>query len=332
MDKTKWPAISALVTGTVLLTRSVPTTFAFDKPVHSSIIILASCAVAIIGLSRYLPKDGARSHKGQQYEALPLGEIGQPHSSREPSPSPEDVRYPSSLRKLRIIFMALVFAICVRVEVLRRILANTQCAGRSWEPLLPLALALWDYIIVQRHKRRKTSDDPDSSVYDELEDTTLKSPYRYMFAAGILSIGSALALATTSSPASTYICAASLHNSLFVPNSQRAATILDFLIVCCIGQLLHQQDGKSTRSVSLRFISVGWAALFSAAILVVSGILYYIFAEDERKWVLAVPRLYFWSILRLDALICLIAICTLLTVSAFHATVQWSLVLISSRR
>ncbi|KAK5124244.1 hypothetical protein LTR85_001947 [Meristemomyces frigidus] len=319
MDKTKWPAISGLVAGTVLLTRSVPTTFAFDKPIHASIIILASCAAAVIGLSKFLPNDGGRSHKGQQYDALPLGEVGQPHSSREPSPSPEDVRYSSSLRKLRILFLALVTFICLRVEVFRRILANTQCAGQSWEPLIPSALALWDYLTVQRHKKRMVSDDPDSSVYDALEDHLFRAPHRYVVAACFISVGSVLALATTSSPASTYICAASLHNSLYVPNLQRLGTVLDLLIAYCIAQLLHQHEARGTRSVSLRFISVGWALLFSAIILLVIGIVYYIVTEDDRKWILAIPSLYIWSVLRLDVLVCFTAICTVLTISHIGA-------------
>ncbi|KAK4550349.1 hypothetical protein LTR36_003316 [Oleoguttula mirabilis] len=301
MDKTKWPAISGLVAGTVLLARNVPTTYAFDKPIHTGIIILASCAAAVIGLSRSLPKEGGRSHRGQQYDALPLGvqqydalplgEVGQPHGSRESSPSPEDVRYPSSLRKLRILFLVLVVAICLRIEAFRQVLANTQCAGQSWESLIPLALALWDYFAVQRHKKRILTDDVDSSVYDALVDHVFRPRYRYVLAAGLVSIGSMLALATSSSPASTYICAASLHNSLYVPNLQRMGTVLDFLIAYCIGHLLHQHEGRGTRSVSLRFISVGWAFLFSAVILLVIGIVYYIIVEEDRKWILALPTI-----------------------------------------
>jgi len=318
MDKTKWPAISGLVVGTILLSRSVPTTFAFDKPIHTSIVILASCAAAIIALSRFLPKDGGRSHKGQQYDAVPLNDIGRSHGSQEPSPSAEDVRYPSSLRRLRILFLTLVTTICLRVEVLREVLANTQCAGRSWEPLLPFAIAIVDWRTVQIHKKRVLSDDPDSSVYDELEVYLLRAPYRYVVAALVLGLVSMLALGTTGSPPSTYICAASLPFNWIVPNLQKFGTLLDLLIAYCVGQLLHQQDGRGARSISLRVISVGWAFLFSAMAIFIEGVVYYVVQETDRKWLLTIPRLYIWSVAWLNISVCFVAICTIMTVSAMH--------------
>lgn len=316
MERTKWPAICGFVVGTIQLTRSVPTSFALDKPIHTSIVLLASCATAIIAASRFLPKDGGRSHKGQQYDAVPLGEIGQPHSSREPSPSREDVRYPSSLRKLRIVFVLLVLAICLRTETLREIVADSQCASVTWEPLLPFALAVWEYWTVHRHKKLVFHDDPDSSVYDELEEYWLRAPYRYLGAVGVLTLASLLALGTTRSPDSSYICAASLPYGWAVPLIQRLGTLLDIVIVYCVGQLLHMQEGRGARSIALRFMSIGWASLFASVVMLVSSIVYYILQEHQvRKRILTIPSLYFWSVIRLDVLICFTAICTVLTVS-----------------
>lgn len=316
MERIKWPALLGLVAGTILLSRSLPTTFASDKPVHTSIVLLASCAAAVIALSRFLPTDGGRSHDGQRYDALPLGEFGQPHSSRQPSPSPEDVRYPSSLRKLRILFLILVIAICLRVEILRKILANTQCADLGWGPLIPIALALLDYLAVQRHRKQTDPDDPESSVYDALEDNAARSPYRYIATSFLLGFGSMVALSTASSPESTYICAASLPNGWLVPTLQRFGTLMDLAIIYCIDQLLHQHEGKGSRSISLRFMSVGWALLFSAIILSVISVVYYIVQEADRRWMLTLSSLYVWGVLGLNALLCFTAICTLLTVSA----------------
>jgi len=332
MDRTKWPAIGGTVVGTYLLSRHVPTTFAFDKPVHTSILLLASCATTVIALSRFLPKSGPRSHKGQQYDALPLEEVGQAHASRQSSPAPEDVRYPSSLRKLRIVFLVLVVAICLRVEFLREILANTQCTAYSWEPLLPLAFAIWDYRSVQRHVRRATDEDPGASVYDALEQYLVRTRYGYVFAAALVGLGGTFALYTTGSPTSSHICAASLPHHWQVPLLQHSGTLLDAAILYCIGQLLHQQDGRGARSVSLRFMSVAWALLvsldpwnicmradeiqFSAIVLLISGIVYYIVFEENRVWILSIPKLYFWSTLNLDLLACFTVTFALLAVSA----------------
>ena len=211
-----------------------------------------------------LPKDGGRTAKGQQYDALPLEDDGErPHWSQHPSSTREDVRYPSSLRKRRILFTTLVFALCMRVEVLRHVLRNEQCTVLTWEPLIPLAFACWDYWSVHRHKRYTVYDDLHVSVYDALEQNIARSPYRYLVAVGLISLGGLVAVATTRSPASTHICAASLQFHWLVPFLQRLGTILDFTIAYCVAALLHEQEGRGYRSLSIRFISVGWALLVS---------------------------------------------------------------------
>lgn len=192
---------------------------------------------------------------------MPLAEVGRPHSSREPSPSPEDVGYPSSLRKLRIVFLLLVTLLCVRVELLREITRNGQCGKTSWEPLLPLAFAAWDYWTVQRKKRSTHDDDLESSVYDALERNLARSPYSFIAAVALVVLGCMLAANSTANPPSTFICAASLPFRWLVPHLQRFGTVLDMAIVFCIYSLLTAQDSRASRNVALRFASVGYALL-----------------------------------------------------------------------
>ncbi|KAF2772118.1 hypothetical protein EJ03DRAFT_267334 [Teratosphaeria nubilosa] len=313
MEKTKPIAVSGLLVGTWLLSRSIPTTFTFDKPIHTSIIFLAACGATVIGLSRLLPNN-AKSHGGQQYDAVPLEDIGQPHKSRDSSPSPQGVGYPSSLRKLRIVFITLVAAICLRVEIWRRILNNTECATRTWVTWIPLVLAVWDYWTVQRHKKRWESDDPETSAYEALEQSLTRAPYRYLLATALLSLGSVWALSTTSPPRSTYICAASLYFTWLMPLLQHVGTVLDLIILYCIDQLLHQQEGRGARSIRLQISSVGFAFVFSATILLTSGIVYFTVTEDDRIWITKLPRIYIWGIIELGALGCFTAVCALLTI------------------
>ncbi|KAK0258956.1 hypothetical protein LTS09_006244 [Friedmanniomyces endolithicus] len=324
MEGTKWVSISGLVIGTVLLSRSIPTTFAFDKPIHTIILVLASCAGTIFGVGRLLPRDagGARSHEGQQYGAVPLDDLGQPHSSREASPSPGDVRYPSSLRKVRILFLVLVLAICIRVELLREVLANVQCATTNWEPVIPFVFAAWDYFAVQRHRTRLDSDDdnPEGSIYDWLESLVARARYRYVVATALLAYGAIQGLASVSIPRSTFICAAALSYRWVVPLLQQLGIVFDLTILYCIGQLLHQQEGRGQRSLYLRFVSVAWACSFSAVIILISGIMYCIFTEPDWIWVTNLSSLYIWSTLRLDALLCITIVCTLLCI--YHVGVM----------
>ena len=254
---------SGLVLGTVYLSCNAPTTFAFDKPLLSAIVFLTTSGVSLIGLGRYLPKDGGKALQGQQYQALPLEDVGQPHASREPSPSPEGVRYPSSQRKLRIVFVVLVLALCLRVEILLRILGNVQCSSLTSEPLIPFVFACYDYWSVHRHKKRPLQDDPTSSAYDAAEQHFMRAQWRYLAAVGLFSVGGMLAIGVTRSPNSTYICAASLSFHWLTPLLQRVGTVLDVVIAYCIAQLLQEQEGRNTRSMALRCVSLGWALVVS---------------------------------------------------------------------
>ncbi|RMY98359.1 hypothetical protein D0862_07618 [Hortaea werneckii] len=234
MDRTKWPAISGFVIGTYLLCRSIPGTFAFDKPLHTSVTVLATCAATLLLLGRVLPREVGAAQSDQRYDAVPLEDVGMERSSREPSPMREDVRYPSSLRKLRILFLILVIAICARVATLKEIVENPQCAALTWEPLIPLALAIGDYWTIQRHSKRMNAEDYENNVYDDIQGAFVSSRYRHLVTAGVLSLSSLLALAKARSVGSTYICAATLPHTWMVPASQHFGTFLDLTIMYCI--------------------------------------------------------------------------------------------------
>ncbi|KAI7536521.1 glycosyltransferase family 90 protein [Hortaea werneckii] len=320
MDRTKWPAISGLTIGTYLLCRSVPGTFAFDKPLHTSVTVLATCAATLLLLGRILPREIGASQKDQQYDAVPLEDVGIDHSPREPSPSREDVRYPSSLRKLRILFLILVIAICARVATLKEIVENPQCAALTWEPLIPLALAIGDYWTVQRRSKRMHAEDYENNLYDDIQGAFVSSPYRYLLTAGVLSLSSLLALAKARSVGSTYICAATLPHTWMVPASQHFGTFLDLVIMYCVGQLLHQYEVRGQRSVALRFVSIGWAALFSAAAMLgVLGTSYLLAGPPDRRRLIGMSSSYVWSLFRFDLLASFTATCTLFTVGLLRA-------------
>lgn len=202
----------------------------------------------------------------QKYTAVPLEDLGQPHASRDPSPAPDDVGYPSSLRKVRIIFLILVFAICWRAELGRRILRNVQCSGMSYEPLIPFIFAFYDFWRYRRHQKRIVTEDDEvvgASVYDAMEEYLTRASYRYLVPASFISFGCLLAMYTTSDPHSTYICAATLRLVRLLPITQHFGTALDLCIIYCIGELLHLKRGRGARGVGTRFISVAWAFLVS---------------------------------------------------------------------
>ncbi|WPH02682.1 Hypothetical protein R9X50_00554800 [Acrodontium crateriforme] len=319
METTKWPAITGLVVGTILLAREIPTTFAFDKPVHTAILALLSCAGVLIGGSRLLPKGAGRAHSGANYDSLPLEEIGHAHASREPSPSPADASVPVSLRELRVIFLSLALAISLRILILRQLLLNTQCARLGWEPLIPFMFALWDYWTVQRHRKQAIQDNLDRSAYDDIDHHISQAPYRYLLASFLVGFGGLIALSASSGASSTVICSASLRNRWYLSVSQLAGTMLDIVILLCTSKLLNRQDRRGPSGTALRFASVGFAALLSIICLAFVGGIYYLIADYDRHWISTIHPHYLSSALKLNVLICLAMISAI--VSVFHVGV-----------
>lgn len=257
---------SGLIVGTVLLTRHAENSFAFDRPIHSAVSVFASAGAACVAASKWLPRSNSdgKSHKGTRYHSLPLNELGQPHASREPSPTGERVTDARSLRTLRLAWLILVAALCLRADITRRVVVNVQCAGRSWEPLLPVVFALWDYWTIQRRRNRKEQDDAGANTYELLVQGITHAPWASAFAVALISLGGMLALSSTGSPSSTYICAASLNFRAAIPHLQHFGTALDVVIVACIGQLVSAQDARGSRGIAVRFASVGWALFVSS--------------------------------------------------------------------
>ncbi|CAK4032729.1 glycosyltransferase family 90 [Lecanosticta acicola] len=315
MHRARWPAVSGLVLGTVLLSRSAQTTFAFDKAVHTGIVTLLCAGVATLGLSKWLGEgDGAQSHKGQRYEAVPLNDVGEPHASRQPSPVRNEVEYPSSLRKQQIYIVLLSLLLSLRVELMREVLRNVQCSSLNWEPWVPVAIAAWDYWTVQRKKRCPDFDDEGASVYETLEQSVVRAPFSLLAMVSLSCAGGMLALASTSSPKSTFICAAGLPYRWMVPLLQHLGTVVDVLVIFCIAKLLTQQDSRGPRSPSSKIASVGYALLLSAATLLIIGIVYFIVQDSDRDWILTIPHTFFWSVLKLECYVCFTALCAFLLI------------------
>jgi hypothetical protein len=251
--------LSGLVLGTVLTTSTVPSSFALDKPIYCAVVCLTTLATVLLVLGRLLPKGERSSHKGQ-YTAVPLEEVGSPrdHSSHRF----DDVAHPPNLRKLRVLFVVLVLAICARAELARQILLNVQCAHGTWEPVVPLALAVWDCAVSRRRRRHDMElDEQTSTIYDIWERRIMNSPYRYLVVVAIVCFGSLGALRAIRSPPSTYICAAALPFTWSVPSAQHSGTALDVLILYCINSLLHSDDERGSRTPSTRFSAIGWVCL-----------------------------------------------------------------------
>jgi hypothetical protein len=253
---------SGLVVGTATLTSTVSTSFAFDKPIYSAIVCLTTLATVLLALGRLLPKGDASTHKGQ-YVAVALEEAQFNSAPRDHSPHRTDhIVQPTNLRRLRALFLVLVLVVCIRVELARQIISNVQCARGTWEPMVPLALAVWDYVALRRRRKHEVEvDEQTSTLYEIWECRIMNNPYRYMAAVAVTCLCSLGTMRAIGSPPSTHICAASHPYSWSVPLAQHVSTGLDVLIVLCLHGLLYTEDENTPRGPSTRFSAIGWVCL-----------------------------------------------------------------------
>lgn len=239
---------SGLVLGTIYLCRDIPTTFAFDKPLLSAIIFSISLGCTLIALGPYLSRARRRNSLRQDHEAR---EDELPHTSKESF-------RPTTKRRIlddpRTFFLVLIFALFLRVQLFLRILGNVQCTISTWEPFVPLAFAWWDYRNAQRYAKQSTYNS--SSGNAQMVRTT-----RSLIAVALISLGGVVAIASTRTPASTYICTASLSLPWLTPVFQVVGSGLDILILCCISQLLQSQGKRGAGIAGLGFGSIAWALL-----------------------------------------------------------------------
>lgn len=335
-------ALCGLIIGTSYLTASLDTSFAFDKPIHTAIVVLFFCGAGIIGAERILKRRGSnRVSRRDHYQSVPL-EDGPHHSPRHSSPVSQNrpgIRAFSAPRAC--LALLLVVAICVCIALLQRILKDVQCAKQSYQAFLPLVLALNDIWFSQR-RQESYGDGHKGTIYKLLTRHIFHSRLRYLLPTIMLGWSSASSASIGSFPRSTYICSQSSEASL-VPTLQNASFLLDAIIVLTLYHLLERsQDEPLHDERKIHFI--GAACIISSLILFIAGIILYFALPEYRAWILVTSASYLKDVLALAVavasllLVCLYNIHTLgiistaviiVYTSTYVASFQTSLITIS---
>lgn len=130
--------IRGFIGGIAYISRTAGTSFAFDRPLLTSTLLIFFLGIAGIcwetSVSAF-PK--AFLHK--QYAATPLEDRRGRISSRDAHSGLRGNSYAGRTlnhRKKRIVFAALITTMCLRVEVWRHVINGSNCASRSYEVVL----------------------------------------------------------------------------------------------------------------------------------------------------------------------------------------------------
>ena len=253
---------------------------------HTLVISLATCAFALISISKTLPILFGLSKFKPTYTAVPLDDL-EPNGTQD---RPVILAKASHGGRIRItVLAAACVALSLRVELYRRVTKAPECARNSVEIFLPLLIGVYDALRFQQVDHSPIVDGPDGSVYDAIAAKArryiLRPRFRYICSATLLCFGCDLLLDLWQPLNSTYICPVSTSEQTAIQLCQVGSLVLDTVLAILVCENLPQADGTGLaprRSVVL------WSSTLAATAVVwgVVGFVVYTFKPEYRHWLL----------------------------------------------
>ncbi|KAF2146911.1 glycosyltransferase family 90 protein [Aplosporella prunicola CBS 121167] len=321
MDRAPLLWVSGLFACLLYIASTLDTSFAFDRPVHSSIAVLIVCGAALLLAQKIRPFHGT-TVSNAHYAPIPLQDLQDGGAgSRPASPvleGPGEVAKPT-LFGLRARTVLVGLLLTARIEVLRRVLQRVECRGPSLTPLALVFVAVadwWQYRKMRQQPRDEEEvDEMETTIYVEFATTAGNSPLKTLFGVAIIIAGSIAAFSKPYPALSTYICPVTSTDSVLIPRLQTLGVFIDGLIGALLFQLLDSKQKQHSRLSSMGVPYVGLACLISATIWVVIGLSYYSFGpSDLREWISTHTQQYTGSAIKLALAISIAALCAVRTI------------------
>jgi len=121
---------SGVVVGTAYIISTYSTSYAFQRPIQTSILTLLTTGIVLL-LSSWLPFQFAAS-RNRSYSSTSNLDKTKTHASRRRNAVTSNHKSRVfSQRKVRAAVIAVVVTLCVRLEILRRVINNSQCSGHN---------------------------------------------------------------------------------------------------------------------------------------------------------------------------------------------------------
>ncbi|KZF26037.1 glycosyltransferase family 90 protein [Xylona heveae TC161] len=299
MDTTTQLSLAGLLFLTLALSLTFDHPFSFDRPVHSSAIQLAVCSAAIFGISKCRPRFFAAASDEQHYDAIPLEDRRPSYASREISPDSIDggPHNEHGKRRIRLLFLTAVLAICLRVESLRRTVRDFQCSKPGMEALVPILLSFiphWKPPRPQTRRRTPLNGRAGNFLLTVIN-LCASSRLGTILAALLVSVGSYIGASISAGPRSTYICSIESGNRNFIPFLQILSCILDCYILWAFHILIRSRGRESYGSSTRAPLITSSAFLISSILLFVSGAICYIIKPPLRDWIISPPQEPVWK-------------------------------------
>ncbi|OJD16620.1 hypothetical protein AJ78_03212 [Emergomyces pasteurianus Ep9510] len=291
----KYTSSIVFILSVSLLTLSAECSLVFDRPAHTAAIAfaLSGALLWISGQTLFAPSGD--SDVDDHDDSIPLSDSLLHSSSDTSSRALAKLRKLTSaqIRRASFIIRLAICVLALRIEVLRRILHNSECSKPAFFSLIPLLVSIYDYWISRRANRINSALGFDDSAKRSLVSTL---PILLLIASAFLNSS------LSSGWKSTYICPLTGNSALWTTVLQILGLALDTITLIAFAELARKPTRrKDGRRVS---ITVLWSFIFIgvSGMWFLVGFLIYFIMPSYRQWLLSFSLSYVGSVLKLTLL------------------------------
>ncbi|KAJ5121819.1 hypothetical protein N7526_008756 [Penicillium atrosanguineum] len=267
------------------LVASYNATFAFDRPVHTAVIVCFLTGVVFIILGRFVPAASRAYSPKPKWTAVPSSDqfelSSSPRSSSVSSPIlgfNEPVLPQTRFWLSRFWWkVGLLLTLCaLRVELFRRVTLHSECVPDGYSYAIPFVVSLYDYWRNQRSQPREEyvhlqrfQGLPVQLAYSTCRRSfhiVTQSRARGIIAATFLSMAGYMASSFTDGSQSTYVCPIVIHAAARLRIIRVLSTLIDSILLIGVADLCHIGPDHEGRRKKRALVSLG-AGLLGIALI-----------------------------------------------------------------
>ncbi|KAJ5838619.1 uncharacterized protein N7525_003807 [Penicillium rubens] len=268
--------VGIFLLSSLFLTTSYNTTYAFDRPISTSVLVCFLTGLTLLVWSRFVSVGSSPSSPTSKRPAIPLAEQFElPSRASTSSFALGDVETrPRARFQPWWIKLALLLGLCgLRIESFRQVTRNTECAPAGYAYAIPFVISLYDYW--RNHRSRQVDRYVPTQRFEKLPLQVVysvsrrsfyyltQSRFRGLIAAAFLSIGGLFASSFSAGTRSTYVCPIVLHSASRLRSYRLFNLFADSIILIGITELcqIGAQFDDARRKRALTFLGTGLLGL-----------------------------------------------------------------------
>ncbi|KAJ5325353.1 uncharacterized protein N7506_008455 [Penicillium brevicompactum] len=265
-------SVGTFILSSLFLTTSYDTTFAFDRPISTAVLVCFLTGVTFLTWSRFISLSSTPSSPTSKRPGIPLAEQFELPSRASSSSFPVgDLETRPRLRfQTWWIKVALLLVLCgARIESFRQVTRNTECAPVGYAYAIPFVISLYDFWRNQRSQQTERYVPVQRFQKLPLQVTysvsrrgfyyLTQSRFRGVIATSFVSVGGLLASSLLAGARSSYICPIVLHGASKLQSVKVFNLLVDSALLIGITELcrIGGKFDDALRKRALLFLGAG---------------------------------------------------------------------------